>query len=50
MPGDLWLRTSENLNEVTHTNFLFAHEVQKPEPGAVPESLEEPFHTKSPLR
>jgi len=50
MPGDLRLGTSENLNEVAHTNLLFAHEVQKPEPGVVPESLEEPFHIESPLR
>jgi hypothetical protein len=50
MPGDFRLRTSEDFHEVAHTNLLIAHEVQEPETGVVPESLEEPFDFESLLR
>jgi hypothetical protein len=48
--GDLRLRATQDLNKITNTNLLAAHEIQKPEPGVIPESLKEPFHVESPLR
>ena len=44
MPGNLRLRTAEDLHEVADTNLLVAHQVQQPEPRVVAESLKEPFH------
>ena len=43
MPRNLWLWPSEDFHEVADTYLLVSHEVEKPKPSVVPESLEEAF-------
>ncbi len=41
MPGDLRLRTAQDLNEVADADLLISHQVKDSEPGLIAQSLEE---------
>ena len=46
MSGYLRLSLSQNLDEITHTNLLIPHQVEKAEPGLVAQCLEEALHVE----
>jgi len=46
MPGNLRLRATKDLHEVTDADLLFPHEVQEPKACVVPERLKEYLHVK----
>ena len=46
MAGDFRLRTAKYLHEVADANLLICHEVEQPEPGVIPERLEELLHVE----
>ncbi len=44
MPGDLWLVRLQHFHEKTNANFVFPHQVNQPQTGAIRERFEEQFN------
>ena len=47
MPGYFGLGLIQNLDEITHADFLIAHEIQEPQPRIIAQGLKEALHIET---